>query len=435
MSNILGNLASGAGGFLGSIVGAIASRGQQKREFQQQENLLNLQNQFSLDMWEAQNAYNDPSRQMERMINAGINPNLAAAGIAGSPNTASSIESSGAPAVNSAITPYSQSIGQSTMNALDSVLRTKQIDNVVADTKVKEEQAPMVAAEKNQFIQNVENLKSKKVLTDYEAEKLRPYAKYADEMFDMDWNLAREKVNEIQGQIRQLNKQIELADEEYRKMKQEIEESKQRVSLMEYQEQLAAAEKKYNDSLTALNNKKLELQNQGYDDSPLGLLMSKAASGENIDDDLKVLEKYHNSVARGEYNADPTGEEYRSLYDYRKMIYSGYSEIDAKIEKIRNSNYDEETKSRNIMILEDYRKELDKKLESSERDYHTAAYKKGDKTFWDDFWQRISGGVATGIGIGVGAAATKGVNSVGNSAPPASPHSPKPVSYHKPSHW
>ena len=417
MGNIIENLASGAGGFLGSIVGAIAAKGQQKREFQQQKDMLNLQNQFSLDMWQAQNAYNDPSQQMQRMINAGINPNLAAAGIAGSPNTAASIESSTAPSVNSAIAPYSQAIEQSTMNALDSVLKTKQIDNVVADTKVKEEQAPMVAAEKNQFIQNVENLKSEKVLTDYEAEKLRPYAKYADELFDMDFHLALEKVNKIQGEIRQIDKQIELAEKEYEKMKQDIVESKQRVSLMEYQQQLSAAEKRYNDSLSALNNKKLELQNQGYDDSALGLLMSKAASGENIEDDLKILEKYHNSISRGEYNADPTGEEYRSLYDYRKMIYSGYSEIDAQIEKIRNSHYDEETKSRNIKILEGMRKDLDKKLESSERDFHTASYKKGDKTFWDDFWQKITGGLSTGIGIGVGAAATKGVGAIGTSKP------------------
>lgn len=416
MGNFINNLASGAGGFFGSIVGAIAAKRQQKREFQQQENLLNLQNQFSLDMWEKQNAYNDPSQQMQRMIEAGINPNLAAAGIAGSPNTAASIESSAAPSVNSAVTPYSQSIGQSTMNALDSVLRTKQIDNVVADTKVKEEQAPMVVAEKNQFIQNVENLKSQKVLTDYEAEKLRPYAKYADEMFDMDWNLAREKVNEIQGQIRQIDKQIELADKEYEKMTQEIEESKQRVSLMEYQEQLAAAEKRYNDTLSALNNKKLELQNQGYDDSPVGLLMSKAAAGEDIDDDLKVLEKYHNSVARGEYNADPTGEEYRSLYDYRKMIHQAIDIVRRDIDYIEHLPDDQRSRIDVDYYYEKLR-DLQDKLSTSERDFHTAAYKKGDKTFWDDFWQKITGGISTGVGIGVGAAATRGVGAIGASKP------------------
>ncbi len=417
MSDFTKGLGAGAGGFLGSIVSAIAAKQQQKREFAQQENLLNLQNQFSLDMWEKQNAYNDPSQQMQRMINAGINPNLAAAGISGSPNTASSIESSGAPAVNSAVAPYSQSIGQSTMNALDSVLKTKQIDNVVADTKVKEEQAPMVAAEKSQFIQNVENLKAQKVLTDYEAEKLRPYAKFADEMFDMDWNLAREKVNEIQGQIRQLNKQIELADEEFRKMKQEIEESKQRVSLMENQEQLAAAEKMYNDSLTALNNKKLELQNQGYDDSAIGLLMSKASAGEDVGDDLKVLEKYYNSVARGEYDANPVQEQFRGEYDLISDIDSKLADLDRREETIRNSYYDSATKQRACDYIDSIRKELVRDRKQAGKNWKNKAYLLGYKNRWQTFVDGLSSVVPSAVGAAAGAAAGSRVSFIGKKAP------------------
>ena len=36
-----------------------------------------LQNEYNLKYWEMQNAYNNPSAQMQRYIDAGLNPNLA----------------------------------------------------------------------------------------------------------------------------------------------------------------------------------------------------------------------------------------------------------------------------------------------------------------------------------------------------------------------
>lgn len=59
------------------------------------------QNAFNENMWEKENAYNDPSSQMERLINAGINPNmLGASGGNGSSNpsgVASAAPQSGSP--------------------------------------------------------------------------------------------------------------------------------------------------------------------------------------------------------------------------------------------------------------------------------------------------------------------------------------------------
>lgn len=43
-------------------------------ERQWNEKMLDKQNQFSLDMWNRTNAYNDPSAQYERLKNAGVNP-------------------------------------------------------------------------------------------------------------------------------------------------------------------------------------------------------------------------------------------------------------------------------------------------------------------------------------------------------------------------
>lgn len=75
-------------GFLGNIVKPIASafigdwfnRRAERRTF-------NDNAQLSWQMWQAQNAYNEPSAQMERFRKAGLNPNL----IYGQSNTAAPI--------------------------------------------------------------------------------------------------------------------------------------------------------------------------------------------------------------------------------------------------------------------------------------------------------------------------------------------------------
>lgn len=75
IENMLTNGMSGAAGSLfGGIFGAIGA----KKQYQRQKKLMNLQSQLEMDNWQqqfdAQNAYNDPSAQLERLEAAGINP-------------------------------------------------------------------------------------------------------------------------------------------------------------------------------------------------------------------------------------------------------------------------------------------------------------------------------------------------------------------------
>lgn len=83
IENMLTNGMSGAAGsLLGGIFGAIGARKQYKR----QKNLMKLQSQLEMDNWQqqfdAQNAYNDPSAQLDRLEQAGINPLLQDGGFA-----------------------------------------------------------------------------------------------------------------------------------------------------------------------------------------------------------------------------------------------------------------------------------------------------------------------------------------------------------------
>jgi len=64
----------------GGLFSASKNRKHQTRENQAQRDwandMFNRQNQRDMDFWKMQNAYNDPSAQMQRLKEAGLNPNL-----------------------------------------------------------------------------------------------------------------------------------------------------------------------------------------------------------------------------------------------------------------------------------------------------------------------------------------------------------------------
>lgn len=74
-----------------------------QRELAEQANALNYQlfteqNEWNENFWNMQNAYNDPSAQLERLINAGINPNMAVSGGFQASGNASQLPQSASPA-------------------------------------------------------------------------------------------------------------------------------------------------------------------------------------------------------------------------------------------------------------------------------------------------------------------------------------------------
>lgn len=71
------NPTSIAGGAL-NLLGGILDRNFERKEAEKQRNwneaMVDKQNQFSLDMWNMTNEYNDPSAQVKRLRDAGLNP-------------------------------------------------------------------------------------------------------------------------------------------------------------------------------------------------------------------------------------------------------------------------------------------------------------------------------------------------------------------------
>ena len=79
----------------GSLVNGLMQGGQNRanRKWQSKEN--QKARDYNTEMWEKNNAYNDPTQQMARLKNAGINPHLAYSQ-GGVTNTSSSPASSNA---------------------------------------------------------------------------------------------------------------------------------------------------------------------------------------------------------------------------------------------------------------------------------------------------------------------------------------------------
>ena len=139
MSN-LGSAAISSGlGLVGGLASAFVGLRQAKknREFAAEQS--RLQNQFnhdeaelaykrSVEQWQREAAYNDPSEQFKRMLNAGINPYNAVGSIdsgnISSAPTASAATSAGMPTIQNAYSNPASDFMQGTQGLLDSALKT-----------------------------------------------------------------------------------------------------------------------------------------------------------------------------------------------------------------------------------------------------------------------------------------------------------------------
>lgn len=79
MANPLEYIGAGLSG-VGSVASAIISNSQAKKNAQQafenQKKLMALQQQYAVENWNRENNYNTPSAQKERLVAAGLNPDL-----------------------------------------------------------------------------------------------------------------------------------------------------------------------------------------------------------------------------------------------------------------------------------------------------------------------------------------------------------------------
>ena len=125
----------------GSLVNGLlqGSQNRKNRKFQSKEN--QKARDYNTEMWEKNNAYNDPTQQMARLKNAGINPHLAYSNGAVT-NTSSSPASS-----NASSMPEGRAPQLDVNSMLNARLIGEQINNIKADTKKKEAEASNIGTD------------------------------------------------------------------------------------------------------------------------------------------------------------------------------------------------------------------------------------------------------------------------------------------------
>ncbi len=133
---------------IGSLVGAFSSNKNIDKQIkaQQQENALtrqyNLmlakqQNAWNLEQWNRENAYNDPSAQMQRLRAAGLNPDLMYQnGAQGLQAASSPVMTAGEPAQPVDMSAYRnrKTIGDVIQQAQSTMLAQQQVKKLEADT-------------------------------------------------------------------------------------------------------------------------------------------------------------------------------------------------------------------------------------------------------------------------------------------------------------
>lgn len=146
MEPITAGLIAAGATLTSSATNAYAQGRMNKKTREWNEKMYNLQNKRDLDNWNLQNEYNSPQKQMERLTQAGLNPNLVYGN--GATTTAGSVDSSNAPAWN----PRAPEIDLAPASRdglaayFDVQTKSAQLDNLKAQNTVLVQEAALKAA-------------------------------------------------------------------------------------------------------------------------------------------------------------------------------------------------------------------------------------------------------------------------------------------------
>lgn len=204
---VLGGLISAGGGVLSSIFGGASSSSNASKSirFQRQENeknrqwnlkLARMQNDWNMALYDKNNAYNSPSAQKQRYIDAGLNPDLMYSGNGSSVAAVAPQLTSGEGSHGSVSNPYAPYDASATTSmAFDNALKAAQVGLIRAQTKKTDAEGD-VAISDAKFRDavnsgalelqnaNINFLGKKASLTDWEIKKMTPEINYLNSHID-----------------------------------------------------------------------------------------------------------------------------------------------------------------------------------------------------------------------------------------------------------
>lgn len=127
---------AGGSGFAGGLLQFFGAKKQQQRIFDQQDKMYSRQRADALADWQMQNAYNSPEQQMQRLKDAGLNPNL----VYGNGATATSAQGPrssdfGNPQTVNTMQGLGSAVASLGMSYVDMKAKTAQTDNIRAQNQ------------------------------------------------------------------------------------------------------------------------------------------------------------------------------------------------------------------------------------------------------------------------------------------------------------
>lgn len=232
------------GGLVKGIVGAKSSNSNTKKaiEAQREENektrLFNresaeLANKWSIDQWNRENEYNLPSNQVQRLRDAGLNPDLMYSNGAGSLLSAASPSvSQSSPASPTDMSPLAnrKTVGDVLDSAMNASMQAAQVK--LLDSQAKKNEAD--ANKTNKETSWVDQLNTGTL-----------------ELQNVDIDLKRSNITVNDAQRDQISKQIELFDQNIENMRQSISESFARMSDMDFRHAMSRLEFSLKESITS----------------------------------------------------------------------------------------------------------------------------------------------------------------------------------------
>ena len=371
--NSLGSaLMSGLKSYLssGSLIGALGGVGM---------NLFNqyMQNNKNESFY---NRYLTPEARMQLMARAGINPNAAARGIAGS--NASPIQAATANDAEGVSDQVADLLGSSPKTAAE-------IENMNANTKSVE----------------LDNAIKAKELGNWDV-----YRNTEIKQMQSDIASKMQAVEESKEQVKKCKQEVKNLEEQYENIKIERGEIEARQAMEEANARLSNAE---------ANLKRLTAQVGVAPGSP-EYAYRKACMDYGMDSpqakaELDKLYKTTNAAARGQYDSDPGHQTFREAKDAIAFIQEQKSEINKQLDSLKAeymSTNDEDTSKEifaKMQNLKRLRGECDDAIKSADKAFKKESYKNGYHTQWQNSVDAIVKGVSTGVGIGIGAVGTQAV--------------------------
>lgn len=231
----------GGAGILGSVVGGLFGNYANRQAYKRSKKLMELQNQFNIEQWERNNEYNTPKMQMQRYMDAGLNPNLIY-GNGTNGNSSSPVESAGYQQVDPAHYDTTQAV-MGIQNAVNTYMQYQQMESNI---RAQDAQSALYRSQADYYTSQTSGQNTKNWILEQTKEKeVERVSKIVEE--------STQRISESKANVDFIKSRLRLNDKEAEKINAEIANLSSVIIRREF-------ENKLTQSQTASNWKDLDLK-------------------------------------------------------------------------------------------------------------------------------------------------------------------------------